>query len=400
MGFRTLVTRSAVMAAVSLMLPAAAPAQSEHAGKAGVVTNLQGTATVARTTAAQPAALKFRDDVFVHDRITTGDESRARILLGGKAVVTVRERSQLTITENATTSTLEVTRGAIALSVNKARMNPGDSVEIKTPNAVAGIRGTVIIAEVEQPEAAPVSTRFTLLTGIVDVTLLDPTTGRATGPALTLKPLQTVSVTGFTPPAAARPITRAEADRAAAGFTAPLREPSAGANSQIVDDQVQEAAKRATALSGGTDKGKADDRPAGDRDKSKGKDDGDRSGGASAGGGSSSGGGSTSGGGASSGSGSVSGGGSASGGGAVSGGDGGGNGNGGRNNVLAGGGSTGGVGGKTGGGTGGSGVGGVGPGDLRGGGGIGGNGGNGGLGGDDIRGRDNRDRKLRDRVLR
>jgi len=362
MGLGTLVTRTAVMAAVSLILPAAAPAQSEHTGKAGIVTNLQGTATVARTTAAQPAALKFRDDVFLHDRITTGDESLARILLGGKAVVTVRERSQLTITESATTSTLEVTSGAIALSVNKARMKPGDSVEIKTPNAVAGIRGTVIIAEVDRPEAAPVSTRFTLLTGIVDVTLLDPATGRPTGPALTLKPLQTVAITGFTLPAAPRPITRVEADRAAAGFTAPLREPSAGANSQIVDDQVQEAAKRTTALTSGADKGKPDDRPAGDRDKPRGKDDGDRSGG-----------------------------------GATSGGDGGGNGNGGRNNVAAGGGI---VGGKVGGGgTGGSG-GGVGSGDLRGGGGIGGNGGIGGIGGDDLRGRDNRELKIKDRLSR
>src|SRR2546428_10769162 len=101
MGFRTLVTRSAVMAAVSLMLPAAAPAQSEHAGKAGVVTNLQGTATVARTTAAQPAALKFRDDVFVHDRITTGEEARARILPGGQAVVPGRGRSPPPITDDA-----------------------------------------------------------------------------------------------------------------------------------------------------------------------------------------------------------------------------------------------------------------------------------------------------------
>ena len=379
MGLRTLVTRTAVVAAVSLILPAAAPAQSEHAGKAGIVTNLQGTATVARTTAAQPAALKFRDDVFLHDRITTGDESLARILLGGKAVVTVRERSQLTITENATTSTLEVTSGAIALSVNKARMKPGDSVEIKTPNAVAGIRGTVIIAEVDRPEAAPVSTRFTLLTGIVDVTLLDPATGRPTGPALTLKPLQTVAITGFTLPAAPRPITRVEADRAAAGFTAPLREPSAGANSQIVDDQVQEAGKRATALTGSSDQGKTDDRPAGDRDKSdksKGKDDGDRSGGASTGGGSASGGSASSGGGTSSGGASSSSGGSSSGGGAASGGDSGGNGNG-RNNVLAGGGGTGGAGGKVGGG-GAAGGGNGGIGGLGGGGGVGGNGGNGG----------------------
>src|SRR5690348_13091367 len=139
-------------------------------------------------------------------------------------------------------------------------MRPGDSVEIKTPNAVAGIRGTVIIAEVDRPETAssPVATRFTLLTGIVDVTLLDPTTGRPTGPAVTMNPLQTLAVTGFTPPAGPRPITRAEADRVAGTFAAPLRDPSGGANAQIVDNQVQDATKRSAAVAGDTggDKGK------------------------------------------------------------------------------------------------------------------------------------------------
>src|SRR5258706_9546323 len=95
MGARTLFTGTAAIAAISIMLPAAAPAQGP---RAGVVTTLRGTATVARTTATEPAPLKFKDDVFVRDRITTGDESVARILLGGKAVVTIRERSQLTIT--------------------------------------------------------------------------------------------------------------------------------------------------------------------------------------------------------------------------------------------------------------------------------------------------------------
>jgi hypothetical protein len=64
----------------------------------GVVTTLEGHVTVTRVTLA-PQPLKFRDDVFVDDTVTTGDQSIARMLLGGKAVVTVRERSTLTITE-------------------------------------------------------------------------------------------------------------------------------------------------------------------------------------------------------------------------------------------------------------------------------------------------------------
>src|SRR5437867_4069363 len=67
--------------------------------KAGVVTTLLGTATVSRASLSQPLPLKFKDDVFVQDRVITGDDSVARILLGGKAIVTVRTRSSLTISE-------------------------------------------------------------------------------------------------------------------------------------------------------------------------------------------------------------------------------------------------------------------------------------------------------------
>src|SRR3989454_9989408 len=88
---------SLVLVALALISPASAFAQLT---KAGVVTTLQGTATVTRASLSQPQPLKFRDDVFVQDRVVTGDDSVARILLGGEAIVTVRERSSLTISES------------------------------------------------------------------------------------------------------------------------------------------------------------------------------------------------------------------------------------------------------------------------------------------------------------
>ena len=116
-------------AACILTFPSFVMAQ---AAKAGVVTTLQGTATVVRTTAPQPALLKFKDDVVIQDHIVTGESSIVRILLGGKAVVTVRERSALTIHETPTTSTIELGSGKIALAVAKDRMKPGESVQIKS----------------------------------------------------------------------------------------------------------------------------------------------------------------------------------------------------------------------------------------------------------------------------
>jgi hypothetical protein len=243
---RALIRTTAVVAASALLLPIDALAQ---ATKAGVVTTLLGSATVARATAPAPAPLKFRDEVFVQDRIVTGESSTVRILLGGKAVITVRERSTLTISETPTTSTVEVGTGKIALAVAKDRMRPGESVEIKTPNAVAGVRGTVVIAEVSPAaRGGDVTSRFTLLTGIVDVAMLDPITGRPTGAAVTLRPLQGVGVTRQL--SAIRSLSRTEAQSIASDYKVSVPTPPPAANTQVMERQVDQAVQHTAAITG------------------------------------------------------------------------------------------------------------------------------------------------------
>jgi hypothetical protein len=141
---------AAAPAALALLWPALVSAQ---ATKAGVVTTLEGNVTVTRVALAAPQALKFRDEVYVDDKIATGDQSIARMLLGGKAVVTVRERSTLTITEVPGRATVHLESGKIALAVAKEKMRPGDVIEIRAANAVAGVRGTVVVAEVSSASA-------------------------------------------------------------------------------------------------------------------------------------------------------------------------------------------------------------------------------------------------------
>src|SRR5437773_10397004 len=143
-----------IVVAVSLIAWGLPGSVSAQAPKAGVVTNLEGNVTAARTTSAQPIALKFKDDVFVNDRVVTGDRSLARLLLGGKAVVTVRERSAPTTTEVPGRSTVDLDSGKIAVAVAKDKMQPGEQIEVKTPNAVAAVRGTVFIAEVIRASAS------------------------------------------------------------------------------------------------------------------------------------------------------------------------------------------------------------------------------------------------------
>ena len=134
---------------LSALSPSIAAAQTS---RAGVVTTLEGNVTVTRV-ALPPQPLKFKDDVFVDDKVATGDRSLARMLLGGKAVVTVRERSVLTITEVPGKATIDLSAGKIAVAVAKDKMRPGESIEIRAANAVAGIRGTVIVAEVSSTSA-------------------------------------------------------------------------------------------------------------------------------------------------------------------------------------------------------------------------------------------------------
>jgi hypothetical protein len=114
-----------VLVAVVHLTPSMAVAQ---ATKAGVVTTLEGTATVTTASLSQPRPLKFKDDVFVNDRVVTGDRSIARMLLGGKAVVTVRERSSLTITEVPGKSTIALDSGKIAVAVAREKVRPGEEI--------------------------------------------------------------------------------------------------------------------------------------------------------------------------------------------------------------------------------------------------------------------------------
>lgn len=196
--------------AVVLMLVNMTAAQTR---RVGVVATLQGTATVERTSVPQPMPLKVRDHVFLRDRITTGEQSRLRLLLNGKALVNMLPLSVVTISEVPTAALIEVSGGQIAVNVINERMRPGECLEVKTPNAVANVCGTLLFTEVSQMGGSPsdITSCFTLLYGVVGVAVLDPATGRPGTTRFTLTPLQTLTVTGSTPPSEPHDITQAEA---------------------------------------------------------------------------------------------------------------------------------------------------------------------------------------------
>jgi hypothetical protein len=140
-------TRWTAVAVLAVMLFVAhhpVPAAAQTSDAVGVVTTLDGRATVARPALTAPLALKFKDDVFGRDRISTQENSLVRVLLGGKAILTVRELSQVTISEEPGRAVVTLPSGKVVLAVAKQRMRPGESVEIRTPNAVAAVRGSIL----------------------------------------------------------------------------------------------------------------------------------------------------------------------------------------------------------------------------------------------------------------
>ena len=215
--------------------------------RAGVVTALHGNVTVTRTAAA-PTGLRFRDDVFVSDRIATANRSMVRILMGGKAVLTVREHSVLTITEVPGTATIDLRAGGAALAVVHDRMRPGESIDIRTPNAIAGVRGTVLIAEVAGLESATVTSTFTVLRGTVEVRVLDAQ-AQPSGAGLMLTTLQAV---GIRPHASLQPVTVTPeaARRLADDFKMAPGDPPGGARIRVTEVEIQEAIRDAAAFLG------------------------------------------------------------------------------------------------------------------------------------------------------
>jgi len=188
-------------------LPVFAGAESEES--AGIVTTVNGNATLTRPAKfAQPVSLRMRDEIFVRDRIHTAPHSLVRVLLGGKALITVRELSVLTVTEEANRVTVDLQSGKVGVAVVKGRMRPGEVIEIRSPNAIASVRGTVFVVDVDplaagKSGAASTTTRVHLFQGALDVSARHG----AAQPPVRLAAMQSIVVAGNAL-GAARPLSR------------------------------------------------------------------------------------------------------------------------------------------------------------------------------------------------
>jgi FecR-like protein len=234
MGLANRFTGSLLLSTAALAVGIPSAFAQDHAG---IVTSLEGVAMVSRIALPEGRPLQFKDDVFVRDRITTGDRSLVRVLLGGKATITARERSVLTITEAPGVSTVHLDEGRISVAVSKGLMKPGEVIQIKTPNAVSAIRGTVVVAEVFP--GTTLRSTISVLRGLVEVTRLD--TGHQVGKSVHVGAFQAVTVAGSRPLAQPSAISAADAQRLTADFRIVPRELTPGATAAAVELAKQHA---------------------------------------------------------------------------------------------------------------------------------------------------------------
>jgi hypothetical protein len=253
MNHRRFVLAIALLSLPTLFWPTLSPAQ---APELGVVTTLQGEATVARVSGGSALPLKFKDAVFDRDRIQTGEQAIVKVLMGGKAIVTVRELSVLTITEELGKTTITLSAGKIAVGVAKQRMRPGERLEVQTPNAVAAVRGTVFVVEVSQQGAqrgggaVAATTVVTCVHGAVDVA---PRGNLTAGTQL--PPFHAVGVVGAVL-GSQQQVSALEMRQRLSGFTVPLVTGVRQGREQLISHEQSKLLALAAALSPeGTEEG-------------------------------------------------------------------------------------------------------------------------------------------------
>src|SRR5689334_23196915 len=131
-------------------------APQAHAQGVGIVSGIRGDATVRHERAAQTQHLKFKDDVFWQDTLSTGADAQLRLLIQQKSVVTMKELTQLQLREDVIAanqakkkSVVDLASGAVRVVVDKDMIKTND-YEVRTNMAVAAIRGSDLYGTVDK----------------------------------------------------------------------------------------------------------------------------------------------------------------------------------------------------------------------------------------------------------
>jgi hypothetical protein len=148
---------------VNFILPL--PVLADSVGK---FRDVQGNVSVTRVKADSKA--KTGDDVRLNDLVSTREKSRTKIALSDDTLLTLGQNSKLEITRylfspQKKASTISLKMGTLHSQIQKT---VDSSFEVRTPNAIAGARGTVWLSVVEVVNGV-LQTNIYVLEGTVTV---------------------------------------------------------------------------------------------------------------------------------------------------------------------------------------------------------------------------------------
>jgi len=112
----------------------------------GVVLAVAGTAEVRALSTPQWEALRFRDHVFRNETIRTRKSSKVKLLMRNDSIMTLAENSEIhfnnfLLNDARHRSIISLIAGKIRVLTTKI-FGRGDYMEVRTPNATAGVRGS------------------------------------------------------------------------------------------------------------------------------------------------------------------------------------------------------------------------------------------------------------------
>lgn len=143
-----------------VLLGASRASWGQTPDRIGTVLAVQGTAEVQTQNATTWEALRFRDAIYLNDTVRTVDNGQVKVLLRDETILTLAERSEMRFTEFLLTQNQR--RTLVDLAVGKLRVltttffGGGSAVEVRTPNTVAGVRGTIFVVIFTPPDVTEV----------------------------------------------------------------------------------------------------------------------------------------------------------------------------------------------------------------------------------------------------
>lgn len=158
---KNVIAAAAFMFAVILFSSAASAAEMQASAGDVLTTRVEGTAQVF-TTGKPPVSLKKGIRLKQNQEVSVGEKSRVELLFPDGTVMRLAEKSRLNLGKIAFDRKTEgknvnvnLGSGKLWAKVKKL-VTPDSSVEVRTTNAVAGVRGTVYRVNVNEDQSAMV----------------------------------------------------------------------------------------------------------------------------------------------------------------------------------------------------------------------------------------------------